>query len=646
MCGIAGAVGHFDDSVVDAVAKMRAALSHRGPDAEGIWSHQGEAGGAGVVLAHRRLSIIDLSAQANQPMVDPRSGCVIVYNGEVYNFKGLRRQLETLGATFQTACDTEVVLRSYEQWGPSCVQRFNGMFALAVWDPRQEHVFLARDRLGIKPLYLARARRGPQSATWLFASEIRALLASGLVDGQLDPVGLATYLWNGMVVGPTTILRDVTLLPAATTVTITLDGQRRAEHRYWQLPSTNRSAVAADTAALAETLAEAVKQRLVSDVPLGVFMSGGIDSSAIAALACRDGGQAVKTFNVSFDEAAYDEAPHARAVAGAVGAEHHEVRLTEAGFADHLDEALESIDQPTFDGINTYFISRAVREAGIKVALAGTGGDELFGGYRSFQELPRLCRWARRAGVLPSGLIRHGAHLVSRIRTGRPGEVAPQTRWGKLADALGTRGGLVPLYQVAYGLFTRAFLRQLSAVACEPGTRLGLPAARAEELTTLVKGSGALNAVSLLEVSCFLGERLLRDTDAASMAVSLEVRVPLLDHRVLESLALLDPATRFEPLGRKQALRRAALADLDPALFERPKSGFVLPLEVWCRRRLRDTVASTMNDESLCRSVGLEPDAVARLWRSYEAQAPGMYWSRIWALFILLWWCRRHDVSL
>jgi len=646
VCGIAGAIGSVDDCIVDAVVKVRDALAHRGPDAHGLWRHCVDNVGSGVVLGHHRLSIIDLSDQANQPMVDKVSGCVIVYNGEVYNFLALREELRTYGVAFNTKSDTEVVLKAYQQWGDQCLHRFNGMFALAIWDPKHRHVFFARDRLGIKPLYVAEVDRPNHRKVWLFASEVRALLASGLVPRKLDPVGLASYVWNGFVMGPHTIVRDVTLIPAASSMTITLDGQRSDSARYWQMPSANTSAPHSAITSLSDTLTEAVKMRLVSDVPLGVFMSGGIDSSAVATLASSSAEQTIKTFNVSFDEVEFDESTHARALAQAVNAEHHEIRLTEALFSDQMPNALASIDQPTFDGVNTYVISRAVREAGITVALAGTGGDELFGGYRSFVDLPRLSRWARRAGALPQCALRSGAKIVTRLKTGPPGEVGPQTRWGKLPDVLRTRGRLVELYQVAYGLFTQAFIQELAAPVLHDQTHYGLPRSRAQELTDLISASNQLHAISLLELSCFLGERLLRDTDAASMAVGLEVRVPLLDHRILEALANLQMAERFGQLPRKELLRHTAMGKLDPKIFDRPKSGFVLPLELWCRCRLRPMVAQTLMDSALCRSVGLAPEAVARLWRAFDAEAPGIYWSRVWALFILLRWCQKHHVTL
>jgi len=634
MCGIAGAIGCIDDRVIEAVGRAHGALRHRGPDAEGTW--QDIRAQRGAALAHRRLAIIDLSADGRQPMHDPESGLTIVFNGEIYNFMALRAELERAGHVLRTRTDTEVLLKAHAAWGDRAVERINGMFAYTVWDTRRRRALLVRDRLGIKPLYVARS-----NSALLFASEVRALLATGLIDRKLSPTALSSYIWNGFVVGPNTMIDGVELLPAGSMLRVSESGERELV-RYWQQPTCNGST--ADLGELGDRLRQSVQMRLVSDVPIGVFLSGGVDSSALAALASDVSAEPVKTFNISFDEAEFDESEYARAVAESIGSEHHDIRLTEQHFTSQLDGALASIDQPTFDAINTYFVSRAVREAGLTVALAGTGGDELFGGYTSFRELPTAMRWSRKASFVPESWLRAAARVFTRLKTGRPGEVEPQTRWGKLGDALATRGNLLEMYQVSYGLFTQSFAEQLQAIDAGASS-YGLPLGRAQELQQSASSCGLLGAISLLEQSLFLGERLLRDTDAASMAVALEVRVPLLDHTIIEALGALHDATRFAPLGEKRLLRELSLGAVDPSLFDRPKSGFVLPLDVWCRRRLQPVLDATFADRELIASVGLRADAVGRLWRSYQAGAPGLYWSRVWSLFVLLNWCRTHGVT-
>jgi asparagine synthase (glutamine-hydrolysing) len=391
---------------------------------------------------------------------------------------------------------------------------------------------------------------------------------------------------------------------------------------------------------LGQTLRETVAMQLVSDVPLGVFLSGGIDSSAVAALACEAGHGRIHTVNIGFDEASLDESAFAAKVAAALGTAHQTLRITGEDFERLLPGALASLDQPTFDAINTYLVSRAVREAGMTVALAGTGGDELFGGYRSFVDLPRGQRIPRAA---PLGFA---AHLLAQAATRTAlavGEVPPQTRWGKLADVLGA-DDLVGLYHASYALFSSELYAELTA-GLPARWEHGLSKAQAALLAPLAKGP-TLHAISNLELASFIGERLLRDTDAASMAVSLEARVPLLDHVLIEKVAGLAEAERFLPLGRKQALRTAALGKLDPAMFERPKSGFVLPIEAWCKKTLKGQLDDTFADAGAFERVGLAPRAAQALWKSFSAGRPGIYWSRVWALFVLVDWCRRHRVSL
>jgi asparagine synthase (glutamine-hydrolysing) len=632
-----------------AVRRMNDRQAHRGPDAEGFWSDAGSADApASVAFAHRRLAIIDLSPAGRQPMIDEKTGNVIVFNGEVFNFMELRAELERDGVEVASRCDTEVILKGYARWGEAMIGRLRGMFALVIWDAKKRRALFLRDRLGIKPLYYATVSR-PGGRALLFASEVRALLASGLLRHEMDPVAARTYLWNGFVVGPHTIVEGVKLLPQATVATLTPEHPVIEPRRYWSIPAYDAHRappIAEAKAALERELVEAVRLRLVSDVPLGIFLSGGVDSSAVAALAVRASTGKVATFNISFDEAAFDESKYARAVSQALGTEYNEVRLTQASFREGLGAALDSIDQPTFDAINTFFVSRAVRQAGMTVALAGTGGDELFGGYKSFTDLPRARRVGRLFGHLPPAWWRPAAGAALRLRQGRTTDVPPQTRWGKLEDVLATGGDLLDLYQVSYAQFTQKFLGELARPESGSALSSGLTSERAAELRALVRNNPVLHSISMLELSMFIGERLLRDTDAASMAVALEARVPLLDHRVIERVSEVSPDVRYGTVGSKSLLRELALRELDPKIFDRPKSGFVLPIGPWCRSELRDVVDQTMRDRAACEAVGLNAGAVARLWTAFQKDAPGIYWSRVWGIFVLLWWSRRYGVSL
>ncbi len=631
----------FGASVIDALGAAARAQAHRGPDGAGAWTSGPDEALPRAHFEHRRLSIIDLSSAAAQPMRHAASGVVVCFNGEIYNFRELRSRLEREGAVFHTRSDTEVLLEGYVRWGEACLQRLRGMFALAVFDPARRCVLLARDRLGEKPLYWSHVR-GPGGAPLVvFASEVRALLASGLVERKLSADALATYLWNGFVYGPQSIVEGVHELPAGSFARIELASPRVEPQRFWRLPQA--SARPLERAELAAKLQESVRLQLESDVPLGVFLSGGVDSSAVANLAVRAGQGQVRTFNIAFDVAQFDESPHARAVASALGTQHTELRISGEKFLGSIEAALRALDQPTFDGVNSYVVSRAVRDAGVVVALAGTGGDELFGGYASFRQVPRGRRLGRKLAHMPRALRSGAVRALEAVRGGASGGFKPQTRWGKLGDALDADGDAVALYQVAYALFSREFQQELRPQLGESAP-WGLPAARRRELEELCAGQSELHAVSLLELSGFLGERLLRDTDAAGMAASIEVRLPLVDFELVELVAGYESSARFEPLGRKQALRDAGLAGLDPALFERPKSGFEMPFDRWCRQELAATIESVLTDTQAVAAAGLEPRAVAKLWRAFQSGAPGLYWTRVWSLFALVWWCREHQV--
>lgn len=657
MCGIAGIIGRIDARNREALDQMASAMAHRGPDGEGRWASNPGPDGVGCLLAHRRLSILDLSDAADQPIVDPQTGSCLVFNGEIYNFQALRDELRAEGASFRSTGDTEVLLRLLGLRGPEAVGRLRGMFAFAWWDERRRRLVLARDPLGIKPLYVARNPDRSPEAGWslAFASEVRALLASGLLGTpRLDPRAVSCFLWNGFIPGPITAVRGVESLRPGELRTIDLLGESGRSERFWSIPrpeptteSGNGDGNEADRA-LSEALLESVRLHLVSDVPLGVFLSGGIDSGAVANLAQRCSERPVQTFTLAFEETELSEAPFARAIAGAIGSEHCEVVLTEDRFIEGLPRALDAIDQPTFDALNTYFMASAVREAGLTVALVGTGGDELFGGYDSFRVLPKMRRWADRTRWMPSSSKRLAAILASSAMGGRRrGPVAPQTRWAKFPEMVDAGGDLTRLYQLAYALFLPEFQRELMPGSDGvEGVEHGLPAELAGDLAAERADRSTLEAVSVLEQRCFLGERLLRDSDAAGMAPSLEIRLPLVDSVLAEHVYRMPGVPRYGPIGRKEALRRAGLVGLDPGLFERPKRGFVLPLEHWIRSSLGGEIDVLMRDHAAAAAVGLDGPSVERLWDAYQSGAPGLYWSRVWSIAVLLRWCHSHGVLI
>lgn len=644
MCGIAGIIGRLDESNHAALRRMNDAMVHRGPDASGTWTSTPDARGWGALLAHRRLAILDLSPAGVQPMVDPVTGHVITFNGEIYNYRDLRQRLIAEGQEFQSTGDTAVMLRALGLHGPQAVSWLRGMFAFACWAPQQRRLLLARDPLGIKPLYLARSPDANANWSIAFASELRALLASGLLHTpRLDPQAVASGVWNGFVVGPTTAVKGVELLWPGQLVEFDDAGNEARRQDYWRIPPRALGPVM-DEEELAAVLEEGLRLHLASDVPLAVFLSSGVDSSAMANLAQRAAQSPIHTFTLAFEEQELNEGPVAQRIAAAIGTEHHEVVLTEGHFVENLEAALDSLDQPTFDGLNAYFMSHAIRSAGFTVALSGTGGDELFGGYTTYRDLPVLHRWSQRAAWIPRDLQAATAQLATwPLRRSGHG-VPPQTRWAKLPDMLRHGDDLLALYQLAYALFLPGFQHELLAPDFAEALVDGLPANMRQRLMAETGGRTPLSAISVMEQRLFLGERLLRDNDVASMACSLEQRVPLVDQVLFESVDRLPDQIRYQPLGRKAILRRIGLRGLDPELFERPKSGFVLPFDRWIRRGLRKAMDETLRDPQAVAAVGLQPAAVERLWQSFLDGAPGMYWSRVWSVYIFVRWCHRNCV--
>jgi asparagine synthase (glutamine-hydrolysing) len=645
MCGIAGILGRIDEPNRSALARMSRAMRHRGPDAEGTWVSTPDGRGFGALLAHRRLSILDLSPAGAQPMRDPANGNVIVFNGEIYNYIELRDRLAARGEEFRSSGDTAVMLRALGVLGHAAVADLRGMFAFGLWDAALRRVVLARDPLGMKPLYFARNSDPDAGWSLAFASELRALLASGLLGTpRLDPRAAASVVWNGFVVGPGTAVEGIELLWPGQLRAFDSGGEVLSED-FWRYPDA-RSADPVDDAGLTNALQECVRLHLASDVPLGVFLSGGIDSSVVANLAQRASAAPVHTFTLAFDEPEYDESGFARSIANAIGTSHQAVVLTEREFVEHLDAALDSLDQPTFDGLNSFYMSRAVRGAGFKVALVGTGGDELFGGYTSFRDLPMLHSLLERSSWVPAPARVAAARVVARaMRRGRsafPG----QTRWMKLPDMVRRGADVLGLYQLAYALFLPALQRDLLGEAASSITEDGLPAELRARLKDELRSRSPLAALSVLEQRLFLGERLLRDTDAASMASSLELRLPLVDPVLIENVVRMPESVRYRPLRRKAALRRAGLRGLDPALFDRPKSGFVLPYDRWIRLGLGGVMDETMRDGDAVKATGLDPGAVARVWQAFLDGNPGVYWSRVWALYVLVRWSQRHGLRV
>ena len=639
MCGICGVVGMRREGEAEAVVRrMLAAMTHRGPDDEGVYAAPGAA------IGMRRLSIIDLSG-GRQPIFNESGTIAVVQNGEIYNFRELRAELEGRGHGFRTQSDTEAIVHAYEEWGDECAARLRGMFALAVLDMRREmpagpRVLLARDPLGIKPLYYARV-----NGTLLFASEVRALVASGEVAAEISQEGLESYLLFGSVAEPVTLVEGVKSVPPGHRMSARLGaeaGEARTE-AYWDFAERARRAAEAfnerqaqksasklpqaKVNSVRERLVDAVRSHLVADVPVGVFLSSGMDSTAIAALASQER-KGIHTFTVVFPEQEYCEAAMARRTALRLGTNHREMLLSGEEMEARLMEAVGALDQPTMDGVNTFFVSWAARRTGLKVALSGLGGDELFGGYSTFQTVPRAERLARVAGRLPSAARRAAAAMAGSWGRNGTGDAR------RKMQALWREPEALPhAYFVARALFAPEQAARLAGRSAlrVAGTAWG---EWMQETAREARELDEMTSVSCLEMRGYMVNTLLRDTDAVSMSQSLEVRVPLLDTPLVEFVAGLPEAAKC---GAKKKLLREAMGELLPReVVEQKKRTFTFPWERWMRGGLGRRVREGLMEPA----ATLDREAVQGVWKEFEAGRTS--WSRPWSLFVLNEWVRKH----
>ncbi|HWJ23812.1 MAG TPA: asparagine synthase (glutamine-hydrolyzing) [Gemmatimonadaceae bacterium] len=634
MCGIAGAFGGraTGEARSRAVERISAAICHRGPDDAGSCELRGRKdGGAAGTFAHRRLSILDLSPQGHQPMFDASARLSIVFNGEIYNYRELRAELAASGATFRSGSDTEVLLEGWARHGELFLPRLRGMFAFAIWDADAGCGYLARDRFGIKPLYLAETAEG-----LFFASEVRGLLATGCVRRVIDRAAVGGYLAQGSVPEPLTALSGVRALPAGCVVTVAVDAERATagEPRRFaetlRTPATPPETNRARAATMVRTALEnSVAHHLVSDVPVALFLSGGIDSSAIVALASRASDRPLRTFTITFAERGYSEAGPAAAVARRYHTEHAEVLLRGADVLAALPTALGAMDQPSLDGVNTFAVSSAVRRAGYKVVLSGLGGDELFAGYPDFRRAQRIAAlWG--GGAVLRAPARALAALVARGGDGRAGKIALSLAAGEPARAA---------YVASRALFAGGALSALAG-------RESASEAWAAGLPTPPTGLSLLQRVSWYELSGYMRNTLLRDSDVFSMAHALELRVPFIDDAVAAASMSVDDTLKLDP-GRSKPLLLDAVADLLPReVWDRPKQGFELPFARWLREELRPEVHAALTSADRLARVGLDAAAVRAVWEGFLAARPGLSWSRPWALFTLVRWAEEQDVSV
>jgi len=634
MCGIFGIIGLNARVSLELLERATRSLAHRGPDDGGtVILHDSAREEIEIGLGNRRLAILDLSPLGHQPMNDPATGNWIVYNGEVYNFREVRAKLERAGQCFSSLSDTEVILKAYAHWGEKCLDEFRGMFAFAIWDAQQHRLFAARDPMGIKPLYYYRSDR-----YFMFSSEVRTLLGTGLVPRIIEPAGLINYLTFGSLYDPNTLVEGVSALPAGHS--ITWENGQLTQTEYWDLidPGQHANHSSAESRGeletqIAEVLDESVRMQLVSDVPVGVFLSGGIDSSSLVGILSRNGVRP-STFSIVFREADYSEAEYSRAIAQQFRTDHHEITVSQSDVFAAIAPAIHAMDLPTIDGINTYFVSERTRTAGVKVALSGLGGDEMFAGYSSFRTVPRMERfataWERTPGMARIPL----ANIFSAF--------APATDQNRKLTDLALNGeSIAHPYFLSRMLFTPGQQNELlpamktnSAVLSRTKKPLAETVRRAQSLDPI-------NRVSYLEARCYMLNTLLRDSDFMSMAHGLEVRVPLIDHQLVRRILALPGSWKLDSKTPKPLLVRALGGLLPDKIVHRPKRGFTLPFEHWLRDALRPVV-----EESL-RKIGdgalgalINEPAARRVWEDFLAGRTS--WSRPWSLYILQYWCQRH----
>jgi asparagine synthase (glutamine-hydrolysing) len=628
MCGINGFVSdnYTQEEKVSFIRKMNSTLAHRGPDNDGVW--QGEK----VCLGHRRLSIIDLSAESNQPFFSQDNRYVIIYNGELYNYRELKLELQRSGQGknevpyfFRTNSDTEVVLAAFMRWGKKCLDLFNGMFAFAIYDIQQEKLLLARDRMGVKPLYYYYGEE-----CFVFSSEVRPIIHAGIKSFSLNKEVLAEYAMYQTVFAPNTILKGIKmLLPGHL---IEFEKGKANIQKYYTIHKINRESeqlnYSQTCTQVNELLTLSVQRRMVADVPFGAFLSGGIDSSAIVGLMSKVSSERVQTFNISFDESEFSEAKYARLIAKKFNTVHHEIKLSPADFLKQVPEALAAIDHPSGDGPNTYIVSKATKNAGITMALSGIGGDELFAGYDVFKRMMDLKKksWLNAVPLLARKSVAYAIKLKQNSVGGN-----------KIQELLGqTHINFNSSYPLNRSLFTLHELNKLLGQA-KPFSTINSIVLKVPQIKDHL-----LSAVSISEINTYLQNTLLRDADQMSMAVALEVREPFLDYKLIEFVLGIDDEKKFPHSPKK--LLTDSLGDLLPEeVINRPKMGFTLPWQDWLKQDLKSFCEE--NIEGLEEKNIFIRGSLRLLWQRFLLNDKLVSWSRVWHFVVLNNWLDENGVK-
>jgi asparagine synthase (glutamine-hydrolysing) len=619
MCGIFGIVTTKPRSeMAEPVNRALNALAHRGPDDHGVEFISDERDGLTVAFAHQRLSVIDPSPAGHQPMRDEATGDWITYNGDIFNFRDLRRELVARGLRFRSESDTEVLLKGFGARGRDAIADWRGTFSFGFWDARRRSLTLVRDRLGIKPLYYYH-----DGDTFIFASEVRALLATGLTARKISPSALDSYLAWGAIEQPLTIVENIyAVLPGH--VLEFKDGRARAE-AYWELRADKQNKVRDERELIEEMgalLSDSVKSHLVSDVPVGVFLSGGIDSGSVMALASRGVKSPIKSFSLCFEGQGLGEEDRAVKIARRYGADHYSIPVTESEILSILPEALRAMDQPSIDGLNTFLVSQAAAGEGMKVALSGLGGDEVFAGHDFFRSIAREEQMRNR--------VKSTAPKLRKAAASALGAFSSSDRAAKLSALLRSDHLNEHSVKSHRHLFT-------------PGQRLALMLANGgaspavedwnERQMSNCATADPINQASALELGGYLGNSLLRDTDSMSMAHGLEVRVPLIDHKVIEK-ALTVPGKLKLRRNEPKWMLVDAVGDLPREVARGPKRGFELPFKSWLAGALRERIESSLWSPQLTKLLSIT--AMQEVWSDFLRGRAS--WSRVWSFYVLGEW--------
>jgi asparagine synthase (glutamine-hydrolysing) len=622
MCGIAGIINFNDLPVSEfAIKQMTGTLSHRGPDAEGFFISNG------IALGHRRLSILDLSTGANQPFFDNSGRYIIVFNGEIYNFNEVKLLLPEYN--FKTTGDTEVLIAAFAKWGAPCIEHFKGMFAFAIWDTKEKSVTVARDRLGVKPLYYYQ-----NNDTFIFASEIRSILSSGLVKRKIDPAGLYEFLSYQSIGYPITIIEGIQKLEAGSYMVV--KNKKSIKKVYWDVTNrqidfdvSNKKLV---TQHIYKLLSASVERRLISDVPVGAFLSGGIDSSVVVGLMANVSSARPNTFTISFDEKAFDESPYADIIAKKFNTIHNNIRLKPDIFLDELENALDALDSPSGDGINTYVVSKAIRNAGITVALSGVGGDELFAGYPFFLQYLKLQQ---------KGWLYKGTGLLRQI-VAMPLSINASNRSFRMQQIIKAPfPSIENMYPVSRQILSPELINSLTFLGNKSVSYTALWAHLHSKQENIEK-LPLLSQVSVAEYLGYTQHTLLTDTDQMSMAVSLEVREPFFDQDLVEFIMAVPDAIKY-PHYPKSLLVESVKPLLPDEIVHRKKQGFLLPWNVWMKKELRTFCETKL--KNLCQRSFINGDCLMGYWNRFLKGDRSIRWTELWLFVVIEYWMEKNNVE-